>query len=63
MNFTSRTYRVAIRRAMRIERKLRSVQLTSSHYPMQTWLPSWIAYKNQVRRTTRLQERKRKERK
>lgn len=63
MIFTSRTYRLAIRRSIRKERKLYSVQLTSSHYPMHIWLPSWIAYKNQINHTRKLQARKRKERK
>lgn len=63
MIFTSRTYRVAIRRSIRIERTLRYIRgtLTDSPSPMRRRLSFQI--RDQINHTRRLQARKRKERK
>lgn len=63
MIFTSRTYRVAIRRSIRKEAKLNRVQRASVFRPMDKWLPSYLEYEAQYAHTRRLQARKRKERK
>lgn len=63
MIFTSRTYRHAIRRSIRIERNLRYIRgtLTDSQSPMR-WKLSFLI-RAQINHTRRLQARKRKERK
>lgn len=66
MIFTSRTYRVAIRRSIQAERNLRYIRdtldtLTNSPSPMRRKLSAQIRTQNN--HTRRLQARKRKERK
>ena len=66
MIFTRRTYRVAIRWSIRIERNLRYIRdtldtLTDSPSPMRRKLSAQI--RTQINHTRKLQARKRKERK
>ena len=66
MIFTSRTYRVAIRRSIQTERNLRYIRdtldtLTDSPSPMRRKLNAQI--RTQINHTRKLQARKRKERK
>lgn len=63
MNFTRRTYRVAIKRSKRKESHLNRVQRASAFRPMEKWLVSYLEYEAQHSHTRLLQARKRKERK
>lgn len=62
MNFTRRTYRVAIRRSMEREKQLRAETPYRDPYSA-GWQIATAKFINQINHTKQLQRRKRRERK